>query len=75
MLQCLKRLPDESRADETLVVSLWRHEMERIIRDRLCRHADCLWFDDTMQDVLKEVSASVCSYLMLPTAAYVFELM
>ena len=52
----MKRLPDESRADETLVVSLWQHEMERIIKDRLCRNADCLWFDDTMAEILKEVT-------------------
>lgn len=32
----MKKLPEESRADETLipVISLWRHEMHRIIRDR-----------------------------------------
>ena len=53
--ECLKRLADESRADETLVVSLWKHEMQRVMRDRICRHADLSWFDENLDGVVKEV--------------------
>jgi dynein heavy chain len=48
-------LADESRADENLVISLWRHEMERIMRDGLCRASDINWFDEELQRTLKEV--------------------
>jgi len=36
-------------------VSLWKHEMNRVIRDRLCRHADIQWFDETMKKIVEEV--------------------
>ncbi|XP_052089132.1 uncharacterized protein LOC127725852 isoform X10 [Mytilus californianus] len=54
--QCLKRLPEESRADETLipVISLWKHEMTRIMRDRIARTADLNWFDQTINNILAE---------------------
>ncbi|KAL5009692.1 hypothetical protein ScPMuIL_011997 [Solemya velum] len=46
--QCMKRLPDESMADEHMVVSLWKHEITRIIRDRISRTSDLIWFDETL---------------------------
>jgi hypothetical protein len=51
----LKRLPEESRADETLipVISLWKHEMTRIMRDRIARTADLNWFDQTINILSK----------------------
>ncbi|XP_064629693.1 uncharacterized protein LOC135488785 isoform X2 [Lineus longissimus] len=52
--QCLRRLADESRADEHLVISLWRHEMERIMRDRLCRASDVNWFDEELKTTVSE---------------------
>ncbi|XP_041355189.1 dynein gamma chain, flagellar outer arm-like isoform X3 [Gigantopelta aegis] len=52
--QCLKRLPDESRADEMMVVSLWKHEMVRILRDRLSRTCDINWFDDLLEETISE---------------------
>ena len=52
--QCLKRLADESRADEKMVVSLWKHEMERVMKDRICRHADLQWFEETMAETVRE---------------------
>ncbi|XP_067674368.1 uncharacterized protein [Haliotis asinina] len=52
--QCLKRLPDESRADENMVVSLWRHEIQRIMKDRISRTADKNWFDDTLEKSIQE---------------------
>lgn len=53
--QTFKLLADESRADEEAVVSLWKHEMNRVVRDRLCRHADIQWFDETMKKIVEEV--------------------
>ena len=58
-LQCVRRLADESRADEGLVASLWVHEVKRIIRDRICRHADRLWFDETLQEIIQEVGENI----------------
>lgn len=54
----MKKLPEESRADETLipVISLWRHEMHRIIRDRLSRTSDLIWFDTTIQEIIEQVN-------------------
>lgn len=53
--KCLKRLPDESKADETMVISLWRHEIMRIMRDRISRSTDLLWFDDKLHQVFSQV--------------------
>lgn len=55
-LQCLKRLVEEARADEPMVISLWHHEMQRIYKDALCRHADLLWFDEQLASTIQEVS-------------------
>ncbi|WAR07684.1 DYHG-like protein [Mya arenaria] len=52
--QCLKRLPDESMADELMVVSLWKHEMNRIIRDRISRSSDLNWFDEILEKTLSQ---------------------
>lgn len=52
----MKRLPEESRGDEHLVVSLWKHESERVLRDRICRQADLLWFDENLDNIMAEVS-------------------
>lgn len=51
----MKRLPDESRADEKMVVSLWKHEMERIMKDRICRYSDLEWFDETLNELVTEL--------------------
>ena len=57
----MKRLPEESRADETLipVISLWKHEMTRIMRDRIARTADLNWFDQTINEILSEVMSVI----------------
>ncbi|XP_074662754.1 uncharacterized protein LOC141915202 [Tubulanus polymorphus] len=52
--QCLKRMPDESRADEIMVLSLWKHEMERIIGDRICRTSDVSWFKNKVTEIVEE---------------------
>lgn len=51
----MKRLADESRADEKMVVSLWKHETERVIKDRISRFADIKWYDEKMDEILDEV--------------------
>ena len=53
--QCLKRLPDESMADDSMVVSLFKHEMNRIIRDRISRSSDLNWFDEIMEKTIAQV--------------------
>ena len=58
-MQCLRRLADESKADEATVIALWRHEISRIMRDRLSRSTDLLWFDDKLDQALVQV----CTYL------------
>jgi hypothetical protein len=77
-LQCLKRLADDARTDEKLVVSLWRHEMERIVKDRICRFADQKWFDDTLDDTIKEVGRMKfccdCSFYSYRNRSYFAEL-
>ncbi|KAL4232681.1 hypothetical protein ACF0H5_007369 [Mactra antiquata] len=52
--QCLKRLPDESMADESMVISLWKHEMNRIIRDRISRSSDLNWFDEIIEKTITQ---------------------
>ena len=39
--------------------------MERIVKDRLCRNADLLWFDDTMDEIVTEVTSTMESSLLL----------
>ena len=53
--QCLRRLPDESCADESVVVSLWQHEMISIIAGSLLRHSDTLWLHETITNIRKQV--------------------
>lgn len=43
------------RADEEYVVSLWQHEMTRVVKDRISRSVDIKWFEKTLKAVIKEV--------------------
>ncbi|XP_023932047.1 dynein heavy chain 5, axonemal-like isoform X1 [Lingula anatina] len=52
--QCLKRLPDENRAEDVTVISLWRHEMNRIMKDKICRQCDINWLEGTLEKVVDE---------------------
>ena len=52
----MRRLADESKADEIMVISFWRHEMNRIVRDRISRTSDLNWFDDKLEAVIEAVS-------------------
>ena len=47
------------RADEDYIVSLWQHEMYRVMKDRISRVADNIWFDKTLKAVLKEYFPSL----------------
>ena len=67
--QCMRRLADESKADEIMVISFWRHEMNRIVRDRISRTSDLNWFDDKLEAVIEAVSFftkrkdEMCAYI------------
>ncbi|XP_070568705.1 dynein axonemal heavy chain 5-like isoform X4 [Ptychodera flava] len=52
--QCLTRLSEEARADENMVISLWRHEIKHIMQDRLCRTADINWFEQNLAEIISE---------------------
>ena len=45
---------EEDRSEENTVISLWKYEMSRIIRDQLCRTADLNWFDATLDKLVKD---------------------
>ncbi|XP_041462850.1 dynein heavy chain 8, axonemal-like [Lytechinus variegatus] len=51
--QCLMRLSEEARGEINMVASLWRHEVQRIMRDRLCRTSDINWFDKNLEEICK----------------------
>ena len=42
-------------ADDSMVVSLFKHEMNRIIRDRISRSSDLNWFDEIMEKTIAQV--------------------
>ncbi|XP_053397319.1 dynein axonemal heavy chain 5-like isoform X6 [Mercenaria mercenaria] len=76
--QCLKRLPDESMADEVMVVSLWKHEMNRIIRDRISRSSDLNWFDEIMEKTVSQYWPKLDSplhehFVTFPTDARLYQ--
>ncbi|KAM5165175.1 dynein axonemal heavy chain 5-like [Mantella aurantiaca] len=54
VFQSLRRLSHEDREDRSTVVTYWQHEVHRVIRDKLCRHADINWFDSEMANTIKE---------------------
>lgn len=43
------------RADEEYMVSLWQHEVNRVVKDRICRSVDIKWFEKTLKTIIKEV--------------------
>ena len=46
------------RADEEYMVSLWQHEMTRVVKDRISRSVDIKWFETTLKAVIKEVKVA-----------------
>ena len=55
LFQGLKNCSEEMQADEEYVVSLWQHEVTRVIKDRICRSLDIKWFEKTLKTIIKEV--------------------
>ena len=39
------------------MVSLWQHEITRVVKDRICRSVDIKWFEKTLKTVIKEVNS------------------
>ena len=58
-VQGLKNCPEEMRADEDYVVSLWQHEVQRVMGDRISRADDSTWFERKVKDLTKTVSSIV----------------
>lgn len=54
VFQGLKNCSEEMQADEEYVVSLWQHEVTRVIKDRICRSLDIKWFEKTLKTIIKE---------------------
>lgn len=54
VFQGLKNCSEEMRADEEYMVSLWQHEMTRVVKDRISRSVDIKWFEKTLKAVIKE---------------------
>ncbi|CAH3196290.1 unnamed protein product, partial [Porites evermanni] len=54
VFQGLKNCSEEMRADEEYMVSLWQHEIARVVKDRVCRSVDIKWFEKTLKTVIKE---------------------
>lgn len=50
------------RADEEYMVSLWQHEITRVVKDRICRSVDIKWFEKTLKTVIKEVNSNSKSF-------------
>ncbi|XP_028415382.1 dynein heavy chain 8, axonemal-like isoform X2 [Dendronephthya gigantea] len=53
VFQGLKNCPEEMRADEDYVVSLWQHEVHRVVGDRISRSDDSTWFERKVKDLTK----------------------
>ncbi|XP_068697910.1 dynein axonemal heavy chain 8-like [Montipora foliosa] len=54
VFQGLKNCSEEMRADEEYMVSLWQHEMTRVVKDRISRSVDIKWFEKTLKAAIKE---------------------
>ncbi|KAG8582082.1 hypothetical protein GDO81_007910 [Engystomops pustulosus] len=54
VFQSLRKLSNEDREDRCIVVGYWEHEMNCVIRDRVCRQADSSWFKSEMTKTIKE---------------------
>ena len=51
------------RAEEDYVVSLWQHEVQRTMGDRISRSTDSNWFERSIKDITKEVT-TLCLLLL-----------
>ena len=62
-MQGLKNCPEEMRADEDYVVSLWQHEVQRVMEDRISRSDDIAWFERKVKDLVKVVSSNIKDFV------------
>ena len=60
------------RADEEYMVSLWQHEMTRVVKDRISRSVDIKWFEKTLKAAIKEVILSCELILYISGHPYLF---
>ncbi|KAM9316607.1 uncharacterized protein PAF06_007656 [Gastrophryne carolinensis] len=67
VFQSLRKLSSEDREDRKTVVEYWQHEVNRIIRDKLCRHADINWFDSELTKTITENFPDVSSFSLQRT--------
>ncbi|XP_077137822.1 dynein axonemal heavy chain 5-like [Ranitomeya variabilis] len=63
VFQFLRKLSNEDREDHCTVVAYWEHEMNRVIRDRLCRQEDISWFNSELTTTIKESFPDITSAL------------
>ncbi|KAM4043310.1 dynein axonemal heavy chain 5-like isoform 1-T1 [Anomaloglossus baeobatrachus] len=54
VFQSLRKLSNEDREDPCIVVGYWEHEINCVIKDRLCRQADINWFKSELTTAIKE---------------------
>ncbi|XP_075124385.1 uncharacterized protein LOC142197756 [Leptodactylus fuscus] len=54
VFQSLRKLSNEDREDHFTVVGYWEHEMNRVVCDKLCRHADISWFKSELTTTIEE---------------------
>ncbi|BFZ10052.1 hypothetical protein BsWGS_13093 [Bradybaena similaris] len=76
--QCLKNLAHESRVDDVMVVSLWKHELVRTVRDRITQTADLNWFDEKLGGIITGMWKNTMSdlhdhFVTFPVDAYLFQ--
>ncbi|XP_018096048.2 dynein heavy chain 5, axonemal [Xenopus laevis] len=49
--QALRRLSNEDREDPVTVVTYWKHEICRVIQDKICRQTDLNWFNYELSNI------------------------
>ena len=55
VLQNMRKLSSQQRADNTTVISLWKHEVLLTIGDQIPRLTDQSWLQSIVSDTLKDV--------------------
>jgi len=52
-------LSKENFDNVEMVLSLWTYQIERVIKDRICRFSDVRWFEETLESVIEKYWPSV----------------
>lgn len=47
------------------MVSLWQHEVTRVVKDRICRSVDIKWFEKTLKTIIKEVQLLLTEQILV----------